>query len=554
MTGLEVIAVGTDPEKVARLSASCKLYGVNLVVLGLGEKWAGFGSKYRWVQDHLATGIGSPDDMLVVMDGYDTLCQGEPRDIERQCRELCGPDDRILVSSEIFSWPPEVEHLSADFLASAAGAGARTNLVPPNIFPCAGQWAGTRRAVWLLTQRIREYRQTDDYDDQAALSRDMVAKPHLYALDYGCHIFQANVYYWTMANTTVLNRLLSITRDDRGRFAIHLPAKGTTPCFLHFNGTSGGGDHREVLERDHVAPLRRLWALPSDRLPPMPAVIAVTLPSRRAHMENFSRTERWPVEVMDAVTTLKEGHLEEWPRHMSRGEILCYMSHREALTLHLRRGQPRDLLVIEDDVGVATSLVGRSSREAVSDQWMRFASSDYDMLLLGRCGDACERASASKLPDSPDLLEPAHISCAHAYIVRWSFIPQLLGILTGGAPKEAYDTMLTRQWQAGALAIVASNPPILNQLGLPSTINGRPHVQVGDEWMSNTCAHPLYVIQDYVDLKAKGRARPEDLVVFPHSSRTSSVTVRSCGALTVFVLAAALVFLIACTARSSKKR
>jgi len=488
---MRVIAVGTDSSLVARLENSCRLYGVVLTVLGTGEGWTGFGCKYRWVREHLRARPGPDDEIVVVLDGYDCLCQAEPSRIEEVCRRLCG-GDTILVSTEIYSWPPEVEHLAQDFEKLAGHRTSKPNLVPSNVYPCAGQWAGTRSAVLRLVDRIHAGG-TDDFDDQGVLSRDILTFPAFYVMDYDCEVFQANIYYKTVKGTASFNRTLSVLRDRKGRFALQQSAKGTLPCFLHCNGM--GPDQLDVMESDHIAPLRRLWDLPTDRLPPMPVVRAITLRHRRPHIEAFADTERWPLAVFPARTSTAVS----LPWAMTTGETLCYLSHEALVTQHLEEGSGEDLLVLEDDVGVASVVTRTTSRELVSDQWRRFRASDYDILLLGRCADKCDLAKPSRIPDSPDLLEPGAMGCTHAYLVRWTSIPKLL-FLMKNTPREPYDDMIAHGWANGDLSLVASNPPVLNQMGLPAAIGGRAHITLGEERQSVTCSRQPFVIQDYVEL------------------------------------------------------
>lgn len=539
---MKVIGIGTDPTLTERLRVSCEFYGLDLIILGLGKIWGGFGSKYRWVRDYLESAPSSRttlDEIIIVMDGYDTLCQSSPSIIAEKCERLCA-GGKILVSTEIFSWPPEVSHTAKIFEKIAEHRCNNNNAIPCNVYPCAGQWAGNRQSVQRFVNRILHLsnKNTDDFDDQGVLAQDIIDSPHLYVMDYDCDVFQANIYYLATNGDKVFNRALSIAKND-GHFVVRHAAKSTLPCFLHCNGM--GSSALDIMERDHVAPLRKLWSLPDVDLPPMPAVRAITLPQRESNVKLFAQTERWDVKIFPATTTTTL----PTPKGLTQGEHLCYLSHVKLIENFLKEGNETDLFILEDDIGVASAVIGRTSRELISDQWCRFREkSDYDILLIGRCWDICETAKSSTIPNSPDMLVPEEVGCTHAWIIRWKSLSKVLSWITSETfLKETIDDRLSRGKKAGILMFVASNPPLINQMGLPSTIGTR----AGQGIQSITCRHPRFIIQDYVDIRIGDPVMPITTIVDlrPYKSSTESafgwkiVLIATCLILLLLVFTAA---------------
>ena len=69
-----VITVATDIEPSERLLNSCQKNNIHLNIVGLGEKWKGFGMRFRLLKDWLLkrTDI-KDDDYIVHTDAYDSL-------------------------------------------------------------------------------------------------------------------------------------------------------------------------------------------------------------------------------------------------------------------------------------------------------------------------------------------------------------------------------------------------------------------------------------------------------------------------------------------------
>ena len=93
-------------------------FGVDVTVLGWGEKWNGFTDKYKGVQKFLET--VDDNDIVVFLDGFDTVIEKDPKDLE-QLFESKNCD--ILVSKD-----PTGEFLKSIFGTCKDGVTANTGM------------------------------------------------------------------------------------------------------------------------------------------------------------------------------------------------------------------------------------------------------------------------------------------------------------------------------------------------------------------------------------------------------------------------------------------
>ena len=70
---LHIVTVATEEKfYFPYLKDTCAKQGVNLTVLGFGEKWGGYAWKFKKVIDFLAS--IPPNDIVCFVDGYDVIC------------------------------------------------------------------------------------------------------------------------------------------------------------------------------------------------------------------------------------------------------------------------------------------------------------------------------------------------------------------------------------------------------------------------------------------------------------------------------------------------
>jgi hypothetical protein len=78
---MKIITVATHSQAYfPALKDSARRYNVDLIVLGWGEKWLGFGWKLRMIRDYLKSLSG--DEIVMVIDAFDTLITSDVNEID----------------------------------------------------------------------------------------------------------------------------------------------------------------------------------------------------------------------------------------------------------------------------------------------------------------------------------------------------------------------------------------------------------------------------------------------------------------------------------------
>ena len=472
-----VVTVGTDDGMMRRLDQSCRRHGFELVALGIGQEWTGFGMKCRLTLAYLSGSSLADDDFVVFTDAYDTLCQERLENVQTKLQLLIGNSGKCLSSAEIYLWPASVVHTRGYFesIAPPLEGWGHERLPPQSIFPCAGQWAGTKTVLIRTLKRLLDRMGWNDAaDDQEALILDTVENPDLHLMDYDSRVFQANVYHLTnhtdaatfnpqRKTSQKINALLAVKKVD-GAYVLTNLRSQVVPSFLH---TNGSGSHMlDTLRTDYVEPLEMLWRRPKG--PTLPRVYAVTLPDRRERVRAFAETHRFDVVQWDATTSTDLAI----PEGLSRSEFMCALSHR-ALLEHHRSTHPNEAVVIlEDDVGASHMISGEAPVDAASRHVRAFlASKEYDVLLLGRCWDRCDLAAPGRT-DSDELIEPGYVNCTHAYVVAPWGLSKILSEITDNLVAPL-DHVFDNARASGRVSYIASNPPILKQVGLMTQLAGQ---------------------------------------------------------------------------------
>ena len=227
------VTMGTSADELAYLRDSCIRSGLEdrYVELGVGQQWTGFGMRWRLIREWMESAEIEEDTWIIFNDGYDTACQQSLSMIQEVLSEF--DPDRLVVSAELYPWPEEVIPLAIEHFGPIDGRYK---------FPCAGQYAGTRRA---LDHLYRTTEIKDDADDQATLLRYLIAHPQRVTFDTDHRLFQANLY--RLRNdvieepakkwTKTLNKDLEIRNDpsDSQKKFFH-KGRDTAACFVHANG------------------------------------------------------------------------------------------------------------------------------------------------------------------------------------------------------------------------------------------------------------------------------------------------------------------------------
>ena len=231
MSPYTVLSYATSHDASRVLRSTCAAGGVPLTLLGLGAQWKGFSQRWIGVLEFLRARGDMPDDhWIFVTDAYDTFCQASDSEIVSvltPLREEVG--DRVLVSAEKYLSPVTVLHLDLAFRRRNPRAAYR--------YPCAGQYAGTRRSLIAFLQEV--YRGDDAADDQDALVRFVASRPERFVLDYERRLFQPNVFprwksVWFVASDLHADDLTLVVVD--GRVRVVDAFTGRWALFCHLNG------------------------------------------------------------------------------------------------------------------------------------------------------------------------------------------------------------------------------------------------------------------------------------------------------------------------------
>lgn len=87
MTKLHIITVSTDSDYYFKyLVESCKNNGIELTVLGYGEKWQGFTWRFKLMIDYLEK--INVNDIVCFIDGYDVICTRNLNELEEEFIKL----------------------------------------------------------------------------------------------------------------------------------------------------------------------------------------------------------------------------------------------------------------------------------------------------------------------------------------------------------------------------------------------------------------------------------------------------------------------------------
>lgn len=92
---VHVVTVATDNKGYLDiLKESCQRYGLELTILGFGEKWGGFTWKMFKTREYIQSNA-SDDDIVIFVDGYDTIFLAEQNYI---IEKFLSCDTNILIS------------------------------------------------------------------------------------------------------------------------------------------------------------------------------------------------------------------------------------------------------------------------------------------------------------------------------------------------------------------------------------------------------------------------------------------------------------------------
>lgn len=207
---LHIYTVATHPDPALdNLIDSCNKCGFGIHVLGLSNKWQGFGNKWLWTAEYIRL-QKLPDDAIVVfLDAYDVLAVANAEEIINKFLVF---NARVVFSAERGCHPDaDVSHRFPDTSSSFKYLNS----------------GGAIGYVGDLLKVIDEINFTTTDDDQRGFINYFLSNPGRIILDYECALFLS--LFGVEQNEVQVD-------SSSGRVKL-LGAKNQ-PCFIHGNGPS----------------------------------------------------------------------------------------------------------------------------------------------------------------------------------------------------------------------------------------------------------------------------------------------------------------------------
>lgn len=450
------ITFATDRDKAKILENSCKLYNIPLIILGLNDKWEGFGTKFIKIRDFLKNSKDiHSNDLILFNDGYDTICQSDLSSIKQKINEVYTPT-KILISAEFYLWPPPIFQLKEYFEKLTPNSKYR--------YPCSGQYLGSKIDLISMFDTINI---KPDQDDQEAVVKYCYSLPYKIQLDTKCQLFQSNLFLLENEESHYknkdkkfkyeLNDDLRFVKENDKVIVENLYTK-TRPCFIHANGPPK--EYIINFFNSYVKPIKK-GTLNEDKV--LPKALVIVMPDRKEYVNSVFSTYNIPYDDFDAVKgknfsyqeLYEKGIIDRPSIDLTLGEIGCYMSHAKAMS-KLDDKDLNKIMIFEDDVRVPNYLTGKWIGDLILES-LKKVPKNCDVLYLGRCYDNCDQAE----PINDMIVKVNNPLCMHAYImfnkgyrkIKNQFFPI----------KDAVDRFLVNKIKDGTLTAYACNPPLFMQ-------------------------------------------------------------------------------------------
>jgi hypothetical protein len=223
-----VLTVATSINKyLEHLSHSVKRLGLDFAVIGLGQKWEGFGSKIIWTKQWLEANKHLGYTHFFFVDGYDTAFLKSP--IVKYGKLF---KDKIVFSAEKNCWPEPTlsqHYPDANSLFKYLNSGSYVSPV----------------ADWLEIVNRFEVSHADD--DQLYFTKIFLQDKKI-VLDYSCRIFQS----YAFTDETDLKLI-----PQWG--AIKNLHSDSYPCIVHFNGKCIDENIYSMLYFNELKEVQQAW-------------------------------------------------------------------------------------------------------------------------------------------------------------------------------------------------------------------------------------------------------------------------------------------------------
>ena len=191
---------------IDKLYLSCKQYGVDLKMIGLGEAYKGHYLKLQWMLDYVRT--LQDDEIVLFVDGFDVLVLADSETLLRTFKQMNAP---IVIAAERECYP------YADLKNAYPSSPTSFRYIN------SGTYMGYASALreWLEDLNIN---QTEC--DQGQVTKHFLAnrEKNFLKLDYHCELF--------LPLYMVKREELVIEKETN---RLYFPTTQTRPCVLHAN-------------------------------------------------------------------------------------------------------------------------------------------------------------------------------------------------------------------------------------------------------------------------------------------------------------------------------
>jgi hypothetical protein len=232
---MKFVVVATHSERYfPDLEESVKQYNHEMVKLGWGEKWRGFGWKLTLLRDYLRS--ISPDEIICFIDGYDVIILQPADVIERNFKRLVKEDakNKILISSET-STQDTLNTVLTGLWTNVWSYKCKGSLIN------AGTYMGYASAILgVLDDICSTYECIDSADDQILIQRFCQKNHDRFIIDTRSEVF--------LVQPSITGPL---TMKNSGLFVENgvLKYGDATPGILHAAGYTDIDDILEALGR-----------------------------------------------------------------------------------------------------------------------------------------------------------------------------------------------------------------------------------------------------------------------------------------------------------------
>jgi len=238
---LLVLASGTDmTDGLKRFIQSCKTYGLQYKIMGLGTKWKGGnmalgpggGQKINLLCDTIKD--MKNDRIILVSDSYDVIMSANSEEILRKYKRFDSP---LVFAAESACWPDKNKEKLFMKVANRK-----------NIYLNSGGFIGTVEAIKLILSRVEDF--CDDQRYYTDVYFTNLGKK-LIRLDYNCEIFQC-------LNDAEEELIINFEKSK-----VVNKSTNTEPCHIHGNGPESRKLYLNSLENYLMKNRTDIWGFNS---------------------------------------------------------------------------------------------------------------------------------------------------------------------------------------------------------------------------------------------------------------------------------------------------